>query len=105
MIYSLGQRRLEIRGQDYFIADNATVIGSVILEQNASIWFNAVLRGDNDLITIGIVNIHARLSVSHATPMAMADPQHVLVHPAHVCDVHDACERHKRTGMTPHREP
>jgi carbonic anhydrase/acetyltransferase-like protein (isoleucine patch superfamily) len=53
MIYSLGQRRLEIRGQDYFIADNATVIGSVILEQNASIWFNAVLRGDNDLITIG----------------------------------------------------
>ncbi len=52
MIYSLGERRPEMRG-DCFIADNATVIGSVVLENNASIWFNAVLRGDNDLITIG----------------------------------------------------
>ena len=53
MIYSLGDRALEIRGSDYYIADNASVIGSVVLENNASIWFNAVLRGDNDLITIG----------------------------------------------------
>ncbi|MDP2227476.1 MAG: gamma carbonic anhydrase family protein [Moraxellaceae bacterium] len=52
MIYSLGERRPEMRG-DFFIADNATVIGSVVLEHNASIWFNAVLRGDNDIITIG----------------------------------------------------
>ncbi len=53
MIYSLGDRVPEFRGENYFIADNATVIGSVVLEHNASIWFNAVLRGDNDLITIG----------------------------------------------------
>lgn len=52
MIYSLGDRRLLTRG-DFFIADNATVIGSVVLEANASIWFNAVLRADNDVITIG----------------------------------------------------
>lgn len=52
MIYSLGERRLETRG-DHFIADNATVIGSVILEANASIWFNAVVRADNDVIIIG----------------------------------------------------
>jgi carbonic anhydrase/acetyltransferase-like protein (isoleucine patch superfamily) len=52
MIYSLGERRLETRG-DYYIADNATVIGSVVLEHNASIWFNAVVRADNDVITIG----------------------------------------------------
>ncbi|MFN3586272.1 MAG: gamma carbonic anhydrase family protein [Moraxellaceae bacterium] len=52
MIYSLGDRRPEMRGE-YFIAENATVIGSVVLENNASIWFNAVLRGDNDVITIG----------------------------------------------------
>lgn len=52
MIYSLGDRRLETRG-DYYIAPGAAVIGSVLLENNASIWFNAVLRGDNDLITIG----------------------------------------------------
>ncbi|MGB4343802.1 MAG: gamma carbonic anhydrase family protein [Moraxellaceae bacterium] len=52
MIYSLGDLSLETRGE-FFIADNATVIGSVVLEQNVSIWFNAVLRADNDVITIG----------------------------------------------------
>lgn len=53
MIYRLGEKQVEIRGEDYFIADNATVIGSVILENNASVWFNCVIRGDNDPITIG----------------------------------------------------
>ena len=53
MIYSLGDRKVEIRGEDYWIAENATVIGSVVLENNASIWFNVVIRGDNDLIIIG----------------------------------------------------
>lgn len=52
MIYSLGERKVEIRGRDYFIADNAVVIGSVIIHNNVSIWFNAVLRGDHDPITI-----------------------------------------------------
>lgn len=53
MIYSLGDRSVEIRGEDYWIADSAMVIGSVVLENNASVWFNAVVRGDNDVITIG----------------------------------------------------
>lgn len=53
MIYSLGKRQLDIRGDNHFIAPNATVIGSVALENNASVWFNVVIRGDNDLITIG----------------------------------------------------
>lgn len=52
MRYSLGERRIETRG-DFYIADSASVIGSVILEHNASIWFNAVVRGDVDTITIG----------------------------------------------------
>lgn len=37
----------------YWIAPNAIVLGLVRLETAASIWFNAVLRGDNELITIG----------------------------------------------------
>lgn len=53
MIYRLGEKRIEIRGIDYFIADNATIIGSVVIEDNANIWYNAVLRGDIGLITIG----------------------------------------------------
>ena len=52
MKYLLGKRRVECRGECY-IAPNATVIGSVVLEDRASVWFNAVVRGDNDLITIG----------------------------------------------------
>jgi carbonic anhydrase/acetyltransferase-like protein (isoleucine patch superfamily) len=36
-----------------FIADGAVVVGDVVLEEDVSIWFNAVLRGDNERITIG----------------------------------------------------
>ena len=38
---------------NYFIADTATVIGKVRLNANASVWFGAVLRGDNEWIEIG----------------------------------------------------
>ena len=38
---------------EYWIAPNASVIGNVILKKNASIWFGAVLRGDNEAIIIG----------------------------------------------------
>jgi len=53
MIYRLGDKQVEVVGEDFFVADNATVLGLVRLENNASVWFNAVLRGDNSLITIG----------------------------------------------------
>ncbi len=52
MKYSLGDRKIEVRGNHY-IADNAVVIGSVVLENNVSIWFNVVVRGDTDRIVIG----------------------------------------------------
>ena len=38
---------------NYFIADTATVIGKVRLHDSASVWFGAVLRGDNEWIEIG----------------------------------------------------
>ncbi len=41
------------KGTDVFIAPNATVLGNVVLGNEVSIWFGAVLRGDNDLIQIG----------------------------------------------------
>ena len=37
----------------YWIAPSASVIGKVKLERFASVWFGAVIRGDNELITIG----------------------------------------------------
>jgi len=53
MMYRLGERIPELRGTKHFIAENASVIGTVILEDNVSIWFGAVLRGDNEPIHIG----------------------------------------------------
>ncbi len=38
---------------NYFIADTATIIGKIRLKENASVWFGAVLRGDNEWIEIG----------------------------------------------------
>lgn len=51
-IYKLGDRQPHL-GHDAWIAPNATVIGDVQLGDGASVWWNAVVRGDNDTITIG----------------------------------------------------
>lgn len=53
MKYQLGERCIDIQAREYFIADNATVIGSVIIKNNVSIWFNVVIRADNDVMTLG----------------------------------------------------
>lgn len=39
--------------EDAFIAPGAKIIGKVVLKKGANIWFNTVLRGDTDYITIG----------------------------------------------------
>ncbi|MCL5042718.1 MAG: gamma carbonic anhydrase family protein [Gammaproteobacteria bacterium] len=52
MKYRLGESRVEM-ADDAWIADTAAVIGKVKLEAGASVWFSAVLRGDNELIHIG----------------------------------------------------
>lgn len=53
MLFSLENRRVELRGKEHFIAHNATLIGSVVLENCTSVWFNAILRGDNEPIVVG----------------------------------------------------
>ena len=67
MIYSVGERHVEFRG-DYYVAPGASVIGSVILGHNANVWFNCVLRGDNDVITIGDNTNVQDASVLHVDP-------------------------------------
>src|SRR6267154_144409 len=52
-VFSLGERKVVFQGEEWFIAHNATVIGTVILHNQASVWFNSVVRGDSDIITIG----------------------------------------------------
>ncbi|MBI1966271.1 MAG: gamma carbonic anhydrase family protein [Betaproteobacteria bacterium] len=52
MKYRFENQRVVCKG-DYWIAPDAIVIGSVILEPNASVWFGCIVRGDNDTITLG----------------------------------------------------
>lgn len=52
MKYRLGDACVDTH-PDSWTAPNATLIGNVRLEEGASVWFNAVLRGDNELILIG----------------------------------------------------
>jgi carbonic anhydrase/acetyltransferase-like protein (isoleucine patch superfamily) len=52
MIYELGDRKPLLKGDNY-VAPNAAVIGSVVMERGSSVWFNVTVRGDNDLITLG----------------------------------------------------
>jgi carbonic anhydrase/acetyltransferase-like protein (isoleucine patch superfamily) len=67
MMYSLGNRFVQAEG-DYFVADGAIVIGNVLLRRNASVWFNAVIRGDNELITVGENSNVQDGSVLHTDP-------------------------------------
>ncbi len=52
----------------YWIAPTAVVIGNVRLKKNASVWFGAVLRGDNDLIELGENSNIQDNSVCHTDP-------------------------------------
>ncbi len=54
MLYELGGHRPDLPEQGrYWIAPNATLIGKVRLKNDTSVWFGAVLRGDNEWIELG----------------------------------------------------
>src|SRR5438132_2158974 len=67
-VYSLGERKVVFQGEEWFIAQNATVIGTVVLHNQASVWFNSVVRGDSDIITIGERTNIQDAAVLHADP-------------------------------------
>lgn len=52
MLLRLGDKRPQV-AETAFVADNATLVGSVEIAEGASIWYGAVLRADNEPITIG----------------------------------------------------
>lgn len=54
--------------ENVFVAPNATIIGNVKIAAHASVWYGAVLRGDNDLIEIGKNSNIQDLSVIHVDP-------------------------------------
>ena len=53
-IYALADADLEVEDEDAFwVAPSAVLIGRVVLKKNASVWWGAVLRGDNEPIVVG----------------------------------------------------
>lgn len=83
-----------IFGEDMFIAPNATIVGDVVMGNQCSVWFNAVIRGDVNQIRIGNkVNVQDN-AVIHCTYQKCATTigNNVSIgHSAivHGCTVHD----------------
>lgn len=66
-IYEYDGQRPELH-DDVYVAEDATVIGKVALGQGASVWPQAVLRGDNELIEIGAGSNVQEGAVLHTDP-------------------------------------
>ena len=70
MLYRLGEREPDVAANGTWVADSAAVIGAVRLHAEASVWFNAVLRGDNEWIEVGERSNVQDLAVLHTDPGA-----------------------------------
>jgi carbonic anhydrase/acetyltransferase-like protein (isoleucine patch superfamily) len=66
-VYRLGER-VPVLHPSSWVADSADLIGLVELRENASVWFNASLRGDNELIRIGANSNVQESAVLHTDP-------------------------------------
>ncbi len=67
MLYQLQDRRVVADG-DYFVAPSAAVIGRVRLKNNVSVWFSAVVRGDDEPIVVGENSNVQDCAVLHTDP-------------------------------------
>lgn len=94
MILSFDGRHPQIAA-DAFVAPTAVVIGAVVIEAGASVWYGAVLRGDMEPIRIGRdTNIQDNVTVhtDHGHPVAIG-PGVSVGHNAviHGCTIEDEC--------------
>ncbi|HGG04367.1 MAG TPA: gamma carbonic anhydrase family protein [Aliiroseovarius sp.] len=91
-IYNLGTKGPDI-AKDAWIAPGAHVIGDVVLGPGASVWFGAVLRGDNERLTIGAGSNIQENSILHTDmgfPLIVGEGctlgHNVIVHGCHIGD-------------------
>ena len=94
MIYALGDRTPSL-ADDCWVAPSAEVIGSVTAGPRSSIWFQAVVRGDCEQITIGedsnvqdCAVLHADLDVPLTIGRGVTIGHHAMVHG---CTIGDHC--------------
>jgi carbonic anhydrase/acetyltransferase-like protein (isoleucine patch superfamily) len=95
-VYALADKNPQLPSDgEYWVAPNATVIGDVTLHPGASVWFGAVVRGDNDPITIGRDTNIQDGSVLHSDPgepLIIGDGVtvgHMVM--LHSCEIGDNC--------------
>jgi carbonic anhydrase/acetyltransferase-like protein (isoleucine patch superfamily) len=67
-IFSIGDRRPEFHGEHHYIAHDATLVGSIRLENYVSVWFQVVIRAENDHVQIGEGSNVQDGSVLHVDP-------------------------------------
>ena len=67
-LFSIGERRLELRGEHHYIAYDATLVGDITLENEVSVWFKVVIRAENDRIVLGEGTNVQDGSVLHVDP-------------------------------------
>jgi carbonic anhydrase/acetyltransferase-like protein (isoleucine patch superfamily) len=65
--YRIGDKQPSV-APSAFVAREATLVGEVVLGENASVWFGAVLRGDNEPIRVGAGSNVQEGAVLHADP-------------------------------------
>ena len=66
-VYQLKDSSPTIAGSAY-VAPSASIIGKVVLADHSSVWFGATLRGDNEIISIGINSNVQDGAVMHTDP-------------------------------------
>ena len=66
-LYQLDQHSPDL-ADSAWVADSAQVMGKVVLEEDASVWFGAILRGDNETLTVGRGSNIQDGTVMHSDP-------------------------------------
>ena len=66
--YAVAGKQPALLGTGHFVAPTASIIGDVILHSHASVWFNVVIRAENDTVTIGANSNIQDGSVLHVDP-------------------------------------
>lgn len=67
-IFSIGDKHVVLRGAHHYIAHDATLVGAITLEADVNVWFQVVIRAENDVVRIGEATNVQDGSVLHVDP-------------------------------------
>ena len=74
-LFAIGERRPTLLGSHHYVAHDATLVGDITLHNNVNVWFQVVIRAENDRVVIGEdcnVQDGSVLHVDPGYPMSLA---------------------------------